>query len=347
MDTPFQARSLGSVYSRAWSWKFGVAGGQLVIKLISLAKARRRLFRQNLRDALKGFLIPLSAVLALLASIVRLLLVSNYQTTTAVAVASGAGPLPTLIGTLIPVVQVFLPILTIGMFLLTVLNLKNSHGGKYFLVGLCSLVATFLITPTEFSWDDTVPHAKEAWENVWPYASIVMTAVAWAAVLAVLAIFVAILVRADWKNRRTWDLRKWRDWDDWGLVGVGAILMPIMGGLGVLVIAVAGGVVAIAIAWVTFFPLESEVARIPDRARSMWLPAEEVSLKSGNDPTVGYVLGVGNGWMTLLQEPDRTVRMVPLPEVVSRKICRFGPPNPFPLLVLPGASIPDIPRCHN
>lgn len=295
---------------------------------------------------MKGFLIPLSAVLALLASIVRLLLVSNYQTTTAVAVASGAGPLPTLIGSLIPVVQVFLPILTILLLIVSVLNLKNEHGGKFLIVTLCSLIATFLITPTELSLSDGIPRARETWQTIWPYVSFVMNLVIWIIVAVIIVLAVIFLARIGWRRRKGLHLQTWDDWDEWGLVGIGGIAVPGVGLMSLLGLALLGGLISIAITWVTFFPLETEVAQLPDRARSMWLPAEEVGLKSGGDPSVGYVLGVGNGWMTFLKEPDRTVNMLPLNEVVSRKICRFGPPTPFPLVALPGASIPDIAECR-
>lgn len=295
---------------------------------------------------MKGFLIPLSAVLALLASIVRLLLVSNYQTTTAVAVASGAGPLSTLIGSLIPVVQVFLPILTLVLFILTLFNLKNGHGGKILIVAVCSLVATFLITPTELSLSDSIPRANETWNTISPYISIGINILVWLIFGIILVLAAIFLARIGWKRRRGWHFQTWDDWDDWGLARIGGIVMPVLGVMGALGLALLGGVVSLALAWVTFFPLESEVARVPDRARSMWLPAEEVALKSGGNPTVGYVLSVGNGWMTLLKEPDRTVNMLPLSEVVSRKICRFGPSTPFPLIALPGASIPNIAECR-
>jgi hypothetical protein len=294
---------------------------------------------------MKGFLIPLSAVLALLISIVRLLLVANYQTTTAVAIASGAGPLPTLIGSLLPVIQVFLPILTVILLVFSLFGIKSSSGPKVFILAICSLVATFFITPTELALNDFVPHATVWRDQIWPYVSIFLTIIAWCFTAALLIFLIVVAIRIDWKSWRTWQLKNLHDWDDAEWVGAGVLALPFLGTIAAVVVLLLGLGAAVLISWVTFFPLETEVARIPDRARSMWLPAEEIGMKSNGDVQVGYVLGLGNGWMTLLTEPDRTVSMVPLSEVSTRHICRYTPPNSMPLIPLPGASIPIIREC--
>lgn len=295
---------------------------------------------------MNGFLISLSTVLALLASIVRLLLVSNYQTTTAVAIASGAGPLPTLVGSLLPVVQVTVPVLTVILLLLSFLFRRRSSGRTFFIVGLCTLGATFLITPTTLSWADIGTKAEEIFGFFWPFVLLMVQILFWIVVAAITTVLVVIVVRTDWQNWRNWDIKKWRNWKDWHLVGIAGLALPAMGTFAALLVAIVGTLIAATVTWVTFFPLETEVARLPDRARSMWLPAEEVGMKKGGQPTVGYVLGTSDGWMTLLREPDRTVAKIPMNEVKSRTICRFAAPNPMPLVPLPGASVPNIHECR-
>lgn len=55
----------------------------------------------------------LSPAVILFASATRLLFISNYDTTTATTIASAAGVVGTLLGTVVPLLPPYLPILTI------------------------------------------------------------------------------------------------------------------------------------------------------------------------------------------------------------------------------------------
>jgi hypothetical protein len=96
-------------------------------------------------------LVIVSPAAIVLLSITRLLIVSNYQTTTAIAVASTSGAVTTLLGTLIPLVPVFLPYAAIVLLIASIYYFfrvgSNTAGRMIVGSGLC-FAATFLVSPT-------------------------------------------------------------------------------------------------------------------------------------------------------------------------------------------------------
>jgi hypothetical protein len=86
----------------------------------------------------------------------------------------------------------------------------------------------------------------------------------------------------------------------------------------------------------------SEIVRRP------WLPAEEITLSSG-DTLVGYTLSSSVGWQVLLLEPTRTIRYLRAPEVTGRKVCHMTKPpdSPSPLIEFDGVVPGGVPLCRH
>jgi hypothetical protein len=91
----------------------------------------------------------------ILLAAVRLIVVANYSTTTAVAIASSGGYVNAFLGSVIPLVPIFLPYLALILIL----------AGR-FLLGALSLVAAALITPAPISLPAALRLASTDWEQI-------------------------------------------------------------------------------------------------------------------------------------------------------------------------------------
>lgn len=105
----------------------------------------------------------LSPLVILFASAVRLLLVSDYDTTTATAIASTVGITGTLLGTLVPLLPPFLPLLVV---LVTF--------AQRWTLAVLAAGATLLISPAysrglRASWDETYAQTVSALRFVFDY----------------------------------------------------------------------------------------------------------------------------------------------------------------------------------
>jgi hypothetical protein len=94
----------------------------------------------------------LSPVGLLLISAGRLIIVSDYNTTTAVTIASSGGFLNTLLGSVIPLVPVFMPYLALLLLLF-----------RRFLLSILAFAFAIFITPAPISLAATLNLAKEDW----------------------------------------------------------------------------------------------------------------------------------------------------------------------------------------
>ncbi len=97
----------------------------------------------------------LSPVGLLLVSVIRLLLIADYNTTTALAIASSGGYVNTLFGSVIPVIPLLLPY--IAMVLL--------FSGRVIL-GLLAALATCLVSPTTARPSAVLQSSSGAWHRI-------------------------------------------------------------------------------------------------------------------------------------------------------------------------------------
>jgi hypothetical protein len=91
----------------------------------------------------------LSPVGVLLISVTRLMIISNYNVATASTIASSGGFVNTLLGTVIPVVPIFMPYIALALLFL-----------DRIVLGILALAAALLISPTGLSRQIAIAIAK-------------------------------------------------------------------------------------------------------------------------------------------------------------------------------------------
>src|SRR2546430_7870190 len=91
----------------------------------------------------------------LVISAARLIIVANFNTTTAVTIASSGGFINTLLGTVIPLVPVFMP-----YFALLLLLTRN------FLLSILAFAFSAFITPTSITLTDVIDLVQTDWHNL-------------------------------------------------------------------------------------------------------------------------------------------------------------------------------------
>lgn len=102
----------------------------------------------------------LSPIGLLLISAGRLIIVSNYNTTTAVTIAASGGYVSTLLGSMIPLVAIFAPYMALILLLL-----------KRFLLSIMLFVFAAFITPSPLSLRDAARIASLDWRHMGQFVS--------------------------------------------------------------------------------------------------------------------------------------------------------------------------------
>lgn len=226
----------------------------------------------------------LSPIVILFASAARLLLISNYDTTTATTLAASAGVVGTLLGTIVPLLPLFLPAILI--FFIVV----RRWGLAVLTALLTTLVSPAYIGSVKEGIGVTANWAKGIWRGVadgWPglpdgvthIAQIVWSWIAWALgyILVVLKLPLRLLGVHDRQ------LSEWRHhvllvWDSWPLP-----------------VRIAGICALTALLWVLYsppweyFPRQRPFHRLRERiTRLLWVPNTAVRISG----IVAYGIGV-------------------------------------------------------
>jgi hypothetical protein len=289
----------------------------------------------------------LSPSVLLFISAVRLLIIANYDPTTADAIASSTGVVGTLLGTLIPIVPAFLPLLTMVMMIFR----------KPVLLAF-AVLGTVLVSPAYAT-------PKEAWLETINQFSIVINAIktsnpglkrhllalSWQHDRTSLIVGIVVVTLIAFDNYNKLLIRSYRNlWSDSALSRSEKIFYSALTTLGKLVAAAVFGVL-----FSTFFFFVTTIYHVPDSVKGMsavasqpWMPSEEVVLKSGTKTFVGYTLNAGDIWFVFLQEKDRTLYYFPEDEVVSRTLCQLPGEqraNRSPLIKLINIPAPKVPSC--
>jgi hypothetical protein len=256
--------------------------------------------------------VVISSVIVAIISIARLLVVSNYQTPTAIALADSSGAVSTLTGTLVPLVPVFLPFATQLLALCTFVAVVSGSELRLrlFLATTIAFMATVLVAPAKRSIQD-LSHQ---------YFEVARTVAIWVLVLLFLLSVVVIFIEPR-----------------------AQMITFITGSTFIIMLVVITVAVPTLVAY--SFPLPSEMWHIPEILHRVWLPTERVGMKDGLQ-RVGYVLKMDGNWATILWDSDRSIGMVKTVDVMSRTICRIGPPDGLPLISLQAAEIPRIEPCE-
>jgi hypothetical protein len=253
----------------------------------------------------------LSPIGLLLISATRLIIISDYNTTTATTVASSGGYVNTLLGTAIPLVPVFLPYLSVLLLLF-----------RRYVLSILALAATAFISPTMLSVPDS--HRKAVAEGHLILAVVnnnLLTTVFLASLLITLIGIVGIYLN-DYEY-------------------VGRVISSILA-----ILAAA----ALTPYLYNLYPVPHSGSYYAITARQPWLPAESISLKSG-EVYYGWVLSADQDWFTVLLLSSRTIRYIHTDEVVTRTVCQqseaYELRNYLPLIPLLHTTPAKIPLCLN
>ncbi len=235
----------------------------------------------------------LSPAVVLFASAIRLLLIANYDTTTATAIASASGVVGTLLGTIIPLLPPYLPILTILLVI----------ARRWTLAALAGF-ATVLLSPTY------VDSPRDGLITAWASSRQVS----------------ALIKQCEWSLL-------WQNYPGVVLsIVVGGLLvffvapMPLWSRPIVLkvvyciIIAIMCGYVTVLVHTFYRVPFSAELAS--EIARRPWMPAEEIVFKSDGVSRVGYTLSTKDNWHIILNDVDRSIIYVRADNVATRTACK-------------------------
>ena len=314
----------------------------------------------------------LSPLGVLLISAARLIIVANFNTTTAVTIASSGGFINTLLGTVIPLVPVFMPYFALLLLL-----------SRHFLLSILAFAFAAFITPTSITLTDVVGLAQADWYHLVVMISdnrqtifmilLVILVVLWVynrslpealSAVVVMAVAVALLfalpnpllsqhLQSAGTNEQRIVLQA--SSGAYGFTGAQILIALIVLAVVFVFLAypkdVSGQVegyswmlsVAVAlIATIALFPYVRYIYPVPqhrnyytEAAHTMWLPAERIALGT-HRIYYGYILSSGGGWFTVLSANSRTIVYLPTGDVVSRSVCQprlAAQPQQYPPLV--------------
>lgn len=287
----------------------------------------------------------LSPAVLVFISAVRLLMIANYDPTTASAIASATGVVGTLLGTLIPVVPALLPPLLLVLIIL-----------RKWLLALFAAIGTALVSPSYAT-------LKEAWmttvnQFTAPGHALTITSpelrrhalgLSWmhdraSLIFGVIAVLVIAFdnrdrILASYPNKVS---HPGYSLVDKVLVGGGKTLIWLFRAT-ILCLCYAIAVFFIT----TIYHIPFDTSKISAIASQPWLPSEIDTLKSG-DTIVGYTLSAGDVWYVSLREQNRTIDYLHSDDIVSRELCQLPETqraNRPPLIKLINAPTPTVPPC--
>lgn len=317
--------------------------------------------------------LALSPAGVLLLAAARLIIVANFNTTTAITIASSGGFVNTLLGTIIPLVPAFIPYLALLLLLF-----------RRFLLSIMTFVFAAFISPTSLTFGEGFRIAEAYWSRT----SGIVLAHLGAAIPILLAIFVAL-----WVYNRSFieglstvivifaaitllialpnvhfpmSLQLASSGEHRALISLTAetvtlsrnwILDLIVLSLVLVLIrylaptTLIGGFdrfgwlltsVAAVAATIAFFPYVHFIYPAPQNreyyaeiTHEMWLPAERIELDSRR-VYFGYILSSNTYWLTVLLANSRIIAYLPAREVAGQAVCQpkiSAQPKQYPPLI--------------
>ena len=238
-------------------------------------------------------------------SVIRLLIISNYNATTASAIVSSGGYVDAFLGTIIPLIPTFIPFIALALLFF-----------NRAVLGTLAVLATALISPTAASTTTVFGMIKRDWvrlNSANGLEKFLLVVLALAAGFLLLAEFAAI---------------GFGDFFRTALVIVAIALIPIV---------------------LSLYPFPSSNQFYVDLIRQPWLPAEMITLNSG-ETVVGYVLKDDDTWLVVLSEENRNITYYHASDVSEVEICQLAHTRQMrPLITVTqaGANLsPPTPVCR-
>jgi len=270
----------------------------------------------------------LSPIVVLFASAVRLLLISNYDTSTATLMASSGGIIGTLLGTVVPLLPAFLPALLVLVVIFRRWRLAILTGLAVALVSPAYEAPITIYRQARTEFLSVAQNINEldflaVWEDN-----------PWAIGCALAALLVMVF----------FDAPNWLDWGESGLIECVLILIGrLLFGLGPAVIC---GVCVLLVQIAYQVPFNTTLAS--DIVRRPWLPAEKVSVQSGETPIIAYTLSTADGWHVLLTERTRRIYFIKASDIIAREVCQVDTQQsdqPLPLIRFTGVIDDQTESC--
>jgi hypothetical protein len=272
----------------------------------------------------------------------RLLVVSNYNTTTAVTIASSNGYLSALFNSLIPLIPVFAPYLALGLLFFR----------RYFLCVLTFILAA-LITPSSRTLSTMLPFTKEYFEASGIFRTpmeLLLAMVAAALIILTqnfpwMQIFIAAMMASLILLPYIFNI--YPAPVPLVILVVIALMVPAYKFPRVRSIIIAVIVALILLPYIfNAYPVPAVRAYYIDVLGQMWLPAETITLSSSQVYS-GYVLSSDANSYTVMLTNSKLIVYLPIHDVVSRHICQpeNSPPSNPPLVPLLYRRHLPIPPC--
>jgi len=241
----------------------------------------------------------------LLISAIRLLIISDYNPVTSSAIVSSSGYVNTLLGTIIPLVPIFMPYIALMLLFF-----------NRVILGILALLATVLISPTTTSGSAAAGLARKDWYQI-GHAHVIIIII-----MILLAVIVGFLLFIE-------------------LIGVSfnAFMRTIAS---IVCIALIPTVAQL-------YPLPINNSFYTQLVRQPWLPAETITLNSGQK-FVGYTLSDNGTEIEVLRDDTRTIHYYLASDIARRQVCQIGQAPPMqPLITLTPAGTnvsPPTPTCQ-
>jgi hypothetical protein len=300
----------------------------------------------------------------------RLFIISDYNTTTAVTIASSGGYVSTLLGSVIPLVPVFMPYAALFLLLF-----------KKFLLSIIAFVFAVFITPTPLTLPAAIPVIKAEEQRmvsgisgdpvgpaVIAFVILIILAAYTDDVVETLSGFVIVftafaLLYIAWNVHLSTPISlSVAGNGERQVLAFASEHVPILIGIALLfliviyrnlVAAMAGGIVVCAV--IVLFPYIYNIFPVPRHQNyyaqvlhELWLPPERIVLKS-HQTYFGYLLSADIDWSTVLLLNSRTIVYLNTEDIVGRAVCQAGQedqPYPYPPLIRIFYTVPPrIPSC--
>ena len=278
--------------------------------------------------------LALSPIVVLLASGTRLIIIGNYDTTTATTMASSGSLGQTILGTVVPLLPTFLPAS------LVFLVIFRQWGLLIFAAAAAALLSPAYISIGQ-GWHRAYPQFRSAvdhawhgqWHDLWQDSHLLVWCAALGAGIALWDYYLSMGP----SNTASSNAPS-------ALIAAAYVLSPPIGAIFV------GAICTLALLFIQqvyHVSTTLNLDTISETLRRPWLPAEKIDLKSGG-MHIGYVLSIDREWYTVLDESKRTISYIPVGEVVDRTVCRVvsPPPNlPPPLVHLKPVAVSPVDPC--
>ncbi|MGW6444671.1 hypothetical protein [Lentzea sp. NPDC055074] len=279
---------------------------------------------------------------------IRLVVVCNYDTTTAIALISSKGLVGTLVGGLASMLPVYLPAAVVVLLVFRQWTLASFV-----------LLATLLLAPLDKPVLDAASSLRDSVTRVFGtltgqgHYMVWHRHYYWYVLCAVLCVLIAWTIPPDRLAKRVLtersansgseseEERKKAEDSIWRQNHRSKDISAAYG----LLVALVTTSVMLALVKMYSVPLEPSMA---SRAlRQLWLPAEEISLRSGK-VEVGYVLSTADKWFAVLNEKDRRVVYILADDIVGRRTCSlddFAKPEVRRAIQVAQGNVVKLHRC--